>query len=70
MVNAPGLVPTGTLTVRRGARVVKSGVVLVNGRATVVLRKQPSGTRRYTVVYGGSALTLPQTSPPVRVRVR
>jgi hypothetical protein len=66
---APGLTPTGTLTVRRGAKVVTRTVTLVGGRAVVVLRKQPVGTKRYTVLYGGSAQTLPSAAT-VKVRVR
>jgi hypothetical protein len=69
-VSAAGLTPAGTISVRRGSRVVKREVVLAGGRAVVLLRKQPSGRQRYTVSYGGAGQTLPGTSPTVRVRVR
>jgi protocatechuate 3,4-dioxygenase beta subunit len=69
VVSAPGLTPPGTLTVKRGAKVVAGDVAVVDGRAVVKLRRQPSGARRYTVLYGGSAQTLPGTSA-VKVRVR
>jgi len=69
-VSAPGSAPAGTVTVRRGATLVKGAMALVNGRAVVVLRKQRSGVKRYTVGYSGSAQTLPATSPTIRVKVR
>jgi hypothetical protein len=70
VVSGAGVTPTGTVFVRRGSRVVKAGVTLVGGRAVVVLRKQPSGVKRYTVGYSGSGQTLPATSPAIRVKVR
>ena len=69
VVSAPGLAPTGTLTVKRGAKVVKSGVVLVDGRAVITLKRQPAGHRRYTVSYEGSTQTLPG-SGSLKVKVR
>ena len=68
-VSALGLTPTGSVTVLRGGKVVKSGVALVDGRARIVLRGQRSGTRRYTVSFDGAAQTLPSTSPTFRVKV-
>jgi hypothetical protein len=68
-VSAAGLTPTGTLTIKRGTKVVKRGVVLVNGGAVITLKRQPSGARRYTVLYVGSTQTLP-SSRAVKVRVR
>jgi hypothetical protein len=67
-VSAAGLTPTGTLIVKRGTKVVKRAV-LVGGRAVITLKRQPSGSRRYTVLYGGSTQTLP-SSRVVKVRVR
>jgi hypothetical protein len=68
-VTAPGLTPGGSVTVRRGGKAVKGAVALVRGRVVVVLRKQPTGPKRYTVLYGGSAQALP-SSKTVKVRVR
>lgn len=68
-VGASGLTPTGTLTVKRGTKVVKTGVTLVGGAAVIKLRRQPSGRQRYTVSYGGSDQVLPGAAA-VRVRVR
>jgi hypothetical protein len=70
LVSALGLTPTGTLLVKRGTRIVKRGVVLVDGAAVITLRRQPSGIRRYTVVYSGSTQVLPRASARLRIRVR
>ena len=69
-VTAAGLTPTGTVVVLRGTKVVKSDVVLVDGRAVVKLRHQPAGRRRYSVTYSGTSEMLPATSPTVVVKVR
>jgi len=69
-VSAAGPTPAGTLTIKRGARVVKRDVVLVGGRAVVTLKRQPSGVRRFTASYSGAAQTLPATSASIRVKVR
>lgn len=68
-VSAAGLVPTGTVVVRRGTKVVKRAVALAGGKAVIVLRGQPSGWKRYSVVFGGAGPTLPSTSPTIRVNV-
>lgn len=68
-VSAPGLTPTGTLTVLRGRKVVKTGVALVGGRARIVLRGQPSGRGRYAVTYDGATQTLPSRSPRIPLTV-
>lgn len=61
--------PGGTLVVKRGSKVVKTGVAVVNGKAIVTLKRQPAGRQRYTVSYSGTAKVLP-SSGSVRVRVR
>lgn len=69
-VRVPGLASVGgTLVVRRGAKVVKTGVALVNGTAVVTLKRQPAGRQGYTVTYSGTAKVLP-SSGAVTVRVR
>lgn len=68
-VRASGLTPTGTLTVKRGTKIVKRGVALVDGAAVIRLRRQPAGTRRYTVSFGGSDQILPGAAA-MRIRVR
>jgi protocatechuate 3,4-dioxygenase beta subunit len=68
-VTSTGLTPGGTLTVKRGAKVVKSGVALVGGRVVVKLTRQPSGTRRFTASYGGST-QVSGSAVGVKVRVR
>lgn len=68
-VSALGLTPTGTLTILRSGKVVKTGVTLVGGRATILLRRQPSGWRRYSVTFDGAAQTLSSSSPTFRVKV-
>jgi hypothetical protein len=70
LVSASGLTPTGTVTILRGRKVVRSGVALVGGRVTVVLRGQRSGRARYVVRFDGATQTLPSASPRFRVKVR
>lgn len=51
-VKAPGVTPTGKVTIRLGGRTLKS-VTLKNGRAKIALTKQKKGARTYKVVYSG-----------------
>ena len=69
VVTAAGLTPTGNVTVLRGRKVVKSGVALVGGRATIVLHGQPSGRGRYAVAYDGATQTLSSRSSRIRITV-
>jgi hypothetical protein len=69
-VSVAGLAsPGGTLVVKRGAKVVKSGVAVAGSSITIKLAKQPAGRQRYTVSYSGTAKVLP-SSGSVTVRVR
>ncbi|MFY0408910.1 carboxypeptidase regulatory-like domain-containing protein [Solicola sp. PLA-1-18] len=55
-VSVPGVAsPGGTVTVKDGAKVVKSGVRLSGGKATVTLAKLKKGTHTFTVTYSGTA---------------
>jgi hypothetical protein len=61
--------PGGTLVVKRGSRLVRTGVAVVNGSATFKVKKQPSGKQRYTVSYSGTVKVLASNSA-VTVRVK
>lgn len=67
---APGVVPTGRVTVRRGSKTVVSWRHLRNGRLSVTLRNQPKGRVRYTVRYSGSTTVHEDVrrTPTVRIR--
>ncbi len=63
VVSGTGLTnPGGTVAIKRGTRVVKTGVAVVNGRANVTLASQPAGSQRYQVVYSGTAVVNASTS--------
>lgn len=67
-VTAPGVAPSGTVTVRRGTTKVGTAT-LRSGRATLVLKRQKPGKARYTVTYGGgSGAAAAQTSLKVVVK--
>lgn len=52
--------PDGTVTIRRGSKVLLRRVALdASGRAVVRLRRQPSGKATYSAAYSGSASTAP-----------
>ena len=68
-VKATGQHPTGTVSVRRGGKVVGTGRVGANGVVKIVLKKQPRKTTSYTVQYGGSA-AVAASSTKVKVRAR
>lgn len=53
-VTAKGAVPNGSVTVRRGTSVVGTAKI-ANGRATVTLRRQPTGPQTYRLGYRGSS---------------
>lgn len=64
-----GVLASGRLLIRRGSAVLKRAVPLIRGRATVLLRRQPSGRQRYVVSYRGAVATAPSTARlPIRVR--
>jgi hypothetical protein len=64
------VIPTGRLVVRRSSKVVQRGVTLVDGRAVIVLRHQPSRAQRYSVSYQGSVATRPSASGTLEITVR
>jgi hypothetical protein len=69
-VRTPGIATTGTVTVKRGSKVVARGKRLKNGRVTINLSRQKKGRTRYTVVYSGSNTAEPRTVRTKTVRVR
>lgn len=70
-VSVPGVAnPGGTVSIKRGSKTIKSGVVLVDGVAVVKLRHQPSGKRKYSVVYSGTSKIASSTSPRLTIKVR
>jgi hypothetical protein len=70
-VSVPGVAdPGGTVTIKRGSKTIKTGVVLADGVAVVKLRNQPSGKRKYSAVYGGTSKILSSTSSKVTITVK
>lgn len=70
-VSGTGLTnPGGTVAIKRGTRVVKTGVAVINGKAVVTLASQPAGSQRYQVVYSGTAVVNASTSVVKTVVVR
>lgn len=53
-VSAKGFVPTGTVGVFKGSKLVGSGKLGKLGKATITLGKRKAGTYKLTVKYGGS----------------
>ncbi|XBB68420.1 hypothetical protein ABFU82_03655 [Nocardioides sp. WV_118_6] len=68
-LTAPGVVPTGVVTVRRGGTAVRGTWTLRNGAAEIVLRKQPHGTQRYALTYAGDHGVAGLRLAVVRVRI-
>jgi len=68
-VSAPGSAATGTVVVKRGKKVVATGV-LQGGKVTLTTKRLPRGRTRLTVSYGGAAGLSPSTATPVKVRIR
>ncbi|WP_147543572.1 Ig-like domain repeat protein [Aeromicrobium massiliense] len=69
-IAAPGLVPTGRVTVRHGSTVVGSVILGAAGRGSVrvPVRALPAGTKNLGIEYAGSSAIVPRTtSVPVRV---
>jgi len=62
--------PGGTVTIKRGSKVVKTGVAVVDGQAVVKLTKQKSGKRTYTAVYDGTSTVATSTSNSKTVTVK
>lgn len=60
-VSAAGLVPTGSVKVVEGKRTVKAALVLVAGKATLVVKRPTRGAHTYVVTYPGSAQVLGST---------
>ena len=69
-VGAPGVAPTGTVTIKRGSKVVARNKALKNGRVVVNLTRQKKGRTQYSVVYSGSASVDARTVKTGKVRVR
>jgi len=69
-VTATGIVPTGTVTVKKGTKILKSSVVLVNGKASVKLAKLPRGIHKLTVYYNGSDVVSTGKSTTVTLTVK
>ncbi|MBU2696759.1 hypothetical protein CCO04_16840 [Pimelobacter sp. 30-1] len=68
-LTAPGVVPTGVVTVRRGGTTVRGTWTLRNGAAEIVLRKQPHGKQRYALTYAGDHGVAGLRLAVVRVRI-
>jgi hypothetical protein len=69
VVAAAGLVPSGTVTIRRGS-VVVARVKLSHGKATLTMKRQPAGNKTYRATFNGSTQLLTSVSGTRRVRVR
>ncbi|GAA3525442.1 hypothetical protein GCM10022234_23110 [Aeromicrobium panaciterrae] len=69
-VTAPGLTPTGKVTIKRGSTVVVRDRWLVGGRVTINLTKQKKGKTRYTIIYSGSSSVYGKTVTTAYIRVR
>lgn len=67
-VSAAGLVPTGSVKVTEGTKVVEAALVLKAGKATLVVKKPTRGRHTYTVTYAGAAKLLGSTGS-VKVKV-
>ncbi|WP_167736056.1 Ig-like domain repeat protein [Nocardioides sp. 503] len=65
---AVGLVPTGAVVVKEGAKVLGRGT-LRNGVVTVVLPRLAKGTHRLVVTYAGSATVAAATTKPLVLKV-
>jgi hypothetical protein len=68
VVRAPGLTPTGTIAITRGAKKV-GACTLVSGRCVVVLKRQKPGKATYSAAYAGTTGVASATAR-VKVRVR
>lgn len=62
--------PGGTVTIRRGTTVVKTGVAVVNGVAVVKIGSQPTGKRTYKAFYSGTSKVLSGSSAGVTVKIK
>lgn len=69
-LRAEGTPVTGTVTVKRGSKVVARNRPVRSGRVTVDLGRQKKGRATYTVVYGGSAGVEPGSARARTIRVR
>jgi hypothetical protein len=64
-----GVVSTGTVTFRDGAKVVGSAAVSATGTAVLTLKSLNEGTHTITAAYGGSASFAGSTSAPLSLKV-
>lgn len=62
--------PGGTVTIKRGTKVVKTGVAVVNGVAVVKLTSQPTGKKTYQAVYDGTTKVATSTSNKKTITVK
>jgi subtilisin family serine protease len=73
VTNTSGVVPTGTVTLRRvsgaGAPAVVGTGTLVNGSVKITFTPKTAGTFQYQATYNGSATYGPATSPRVTVKI-
>lgn len=69
-VTATGVVPSGTVRVLEGKKVVATARLSSKGGAKITLPALKKGTHRLTVVYAGSSLVKPATSARVTLVVR
>jgi hypothetical protein len=61
--------PSGTVTIRRGSKVVGTAK-LSKGKATITVKRQPKGKKSYQATFNGSATLTTSTSKTVKVKVR
>lgn len=71
-VTAPGVVPTGLVTVYDGKKAIAKGTLTAarKGKITITLPKLKKGTHQIKVVYGGSTYVLTATSSTIQVTSR
>lgn len=69
-VRTPGVATTGTVTIKRGSKIVARNKAVKNGRVVVDLTRQKKGRTKYTVAYSGSAVADARTVSTQAVRVR
>ncbi|HET6151724.1 MAG TPA: Ig-like domain repeat protein [Marmoricola sp.] len=62
--------PGGTVTIKRGSKVVASNVAVVSGVATITLSGQPTGKQHYTATYSGTGSVEASTSAAATVKVK
>lgn len=68
-VKAPGVTPTGKITIKLGSKTLKN-VQLKNGKAKVTLTKQKKGKRTYKVIYAGDSRVKAKTATSKKVAIK